>query len=163
MRGQMEKIRTSLATEIGCFRELLTVAERERDILLKGSHQELMDTAQLKLAIAQRLSVAQQERRQLMSRLSPAAGGGQPLRLRDLTAFLPPEDQAPFREALGEAKSLAERLSDMNRVSKRYVEEALDTVDHLLGILSGRGASQGYSPHGRPAAVGRPRILARSV
>lgn len=161
MQQQMRKITSSLAGEIVCFRELLKVAERERDILLKGSHHELIDTAQLKLELGRRLSEMQQDRRRLMEELAPESG--RPLRLRDLAGFLPPEEQAPYRAALGEAQSLAERLSQMSQVSKHYVEEALDTVDHLLGILSGRGAAQGYSPHGRPQAASRPRILTRSI
>lgn len=163
MREQVERIRKGLAGEIVCFRELLQLAERERDILLKGSHQELMDTAQRKLELGQRLAEMQQDRRRLMHELS--ARPGQPLRLRDLAAFLPPQERAPYRAALGEAQSLAERLGEMSRLSRRYVEEALDTVEHLLAILTGQGRfqAQGYAPHGQRPAPARSRILARAV
>lgn len=163
MQDQLQDIRSALGEEIVCFRELLAVAERERDILLKGSHQELMETVQLKLGISQRLSERQRERRRLLEELSPDKR--RPLRLRDLTGFLPPEEQAPFRSALGEAQRLAQRLGDMSATSKRYVEEALDTVEHLLAILTGQGRSQaqGYSPHGQRSAPTRPRILARAI
>jgi hypothetical protein len=163
MQEQLNDIRSTLGEEIVCYRELLSVAERERDILLKGSHQELMDTVQLKLDISQRLAARQGERRRLLEALSPDKR--RPLRLRDLVGFLPPEEQGPFRTALGEAQRLAQRLGDLSAVSKRYVEEALDTVEHLLAILTGQGRSQaqGYAPHGQRPAPVRSRILARAV
>jgi hypothetical protein len=163
MNGELREIRTALGEEIDCYRELLVVAERERDILLKGSHQELMETVQLKLGISQRLSERQDERRRLLEGLSPDKR--RPLRLRDLVGFLPPEEQGPFRAALGEAQRLAQRLGDLSAMSKRYVEEALDTVEHLLAILTGQGKSQaqGYTPHGHRPAPTRSRILARAI
>jgi flagellar biosynthesis/type III secretory pathway chaperone len=164
MNDDVREIRHHIEEEIGCYRELMAVVEQERGILLSGRHEDLLACVEQKLNLAQRLGQVQRERRQAMSRISPDPE--HPLRLRDLGAMLPSEERGPFKEMLVKAQALAERLSQASANNKSFVEEALDTVEHLLGILTGQGRQQGYDANGAMGARAGtcpPRMLVREV
>jgi|GEM_PF-2643927 flagellar biosynthesis/type III secretory pathway chaperone len=159
----LKLIQRHVEDEIGCYRELIQVVERERDILLSGDHSGLPGQAEAKLGIARRLQQTRQARQEVMSRLSPDPES--PLRLRDLAGLLPAAERGVFRALLGRAQSLADNLAAKNQNNQRFVQEALDTVEHLMGILSGQGRGQTYGQGGRrnTAPSGPPRLLAREV
>ncbi len=164
MNSDVQEIKLHIEEEIGCYRELMAVVEQERAILLGGRHEELLACVERKIGLAQRLGQVQEARRQAMSRISPDPD--HPLRLRDLGMMLPNEERGPFRELLVRAQALAERLSQASSNNKAFVEEALDTVEHLLGILSGNGQGAGYGARGAlkaRAGTCPPRMLAREV
>lgn len=146
MQYAVEKITSELAKEVQCYRELLEVVQTERDILLKGDHRQLMGTAEQKLSLTERLSIAQANRREAMIAVSGAPEV--PAKLIDLTPFLPKENRADFRSAVREAARLAKRLNQLNEGNKGFIEEALDTVDHLLGIITGQAKANTYDSRG---------------
>lgn len=164
MNSDVQEIRERIEEEIGCYRELMSVVDQERGVLLSGRHEGLLACAEQKMMLAQRLEKVQEMRRQAMARISPDPD--HPLRLRDLGMMLPHEERGPFQAMLIKAQALAERLAMASANNKTFVEEALDTVEHLLGILAGQGRPQAYDASGamgaRPGPV-MPRMLAREV
>ncbi|MFZ5586615.1 MAG: flagellar protein FlgN [Thermodesulfobacteriota bacterium] len=160
---ELRQIQDLLVQEVTCYRELLAVVDQERAILLSGEHQGLNASAERKLELAKRLEAVRAERLAVMARLSPDPR--RPLRLRDLAASLPPAERAPFKALLGKAQELAEAVNRKNQSNQGFVQEALDTVEHLLGLLSGRGGGQTYGQGGRrqAAPTGPPRLLTREV
>ena len=164
MNPQIHLIRQHIEQEVLCYRQLLEVVEQERQILLNGQHERLLGTNEQKLELAHRLGVVQDERRQALASLSPDPG--RPLRLRDLGDMLSGQERGPFRAMLAKAQQMAERLAQASQTNRSFVEEALDTVEHLLGILCGQSRDHGYTASGARAAQGgptRPRLLAREV
>ncbi len=163
MENIISQIHEKLQEEMGLYRELLQVAQLERDILLSRDHSRLMDTSQDKLELCQRLAQRQQQRRELMARLAPE-GRPAPLRLGEVIALLPPEHQPRFAATHRRLVELVQRLEHLNQENKGFVEEALDTVDHLLGILTGRGQGGcSYSRRGMPQQASGARLVAREV
>ncbi|MFH1058695.1 MAG: flagellar protein FlgN [Pseudomonadota bacterium] len=162
-QAELKQIQAQLAQEVSCYRELLAVVDEERIILLSGQHQGLNTSVERKLGLAARLEKARNERLEMMAKLSPDPR--QPLRLRDLAADLPPDQRGPFRALLAKAQTLAEAVLRKNQANQGFVQEALDTVDHMLGLLSGRGAGQTYGHGGRrqAAPTGPPRLVTREV
>ncbi|MFH1035745.1 MAG: flagellar protein FlgN [Pseudomonadota bacterium] len=164
MNSDVREIKDHIEQEIGCYRELMAVVEQERRCLLEGRHEDLLACVEQKIGLAQHLGQVQESRRQAMSRISPDPL--HPVRLRDLGMMLPTDERGPFRDMLVRAQALAERLSQSSANNKVFVEEALDTVEHLLGILAGQGHQQGYGANGalnHRAATCPPRMLAREV
>ncbi|MGD8562208.1 MAG: flagellar protein FlgN [Desulfarculaceae bacterium] len=157
----ISQIKKHLSDEIECFRDLLTVVEQERDILLEGKHENLMSLSQRKLELSQKLAQTQNQRRRLMEGLSP--NPKEPLRLSDLSRHLPKEERSSFRDLVRILGAMAKRLATMNQLNKGFVEEALDTVEHLLGILTASNRNQCYSAQGSSQAPNLPRLLAREV
>ena len=158
----LRQIQRHIEQEITCYRELIQVVEQERDILLSGDHSGLPVQAEAKLGIARRLGETRQARQDTMARLSPEPGA--PLRLRDLADLLPAAERMSFRALLNRAQALAENLAAKNQANQSYVQEALDTVEHLMGILSGRAQAQTYDQGGRRnTSSGPPRLLVREV
>ena len=146
MQHAVEKITTELAKEVQCYRELLEVVQAERDILLHGDHKQLMGTAEQKLGLTERLAAAQENRREAMVAVSGTPDT--PAKLIDLTPYLPQESRAGFRSTVREAARLAKRLSQLNEGNKGFLEEALDTVDHLLSIITGQNKASTYDCRG---------------
>nr|MCA1905438.1 flagellar protein FlgN [Desulfarculus sp.] len=159
----LKLIQQHIEDEVGCYREMIQVVERERDILLSRDHSGLPEQAEQKLAIARRLHQSRLARQEVMSRISPDPA--RPLRLRDLAGLLPAAERGIFRALLQRAQSLAESLTAKNQANARFVQEALDTVEQLMDILSGRDRSQTYDQEGRRNATssGPPRLLTREV
>lgn len=159
----LKLIQRHIEDEVVCYRELIQVVERERDILLSRDHSGLPEQAEQKMGIARRLHESRLARQEVMSRLSPDPAS--PLRLRDLAGLLPAAERGIFRALLQRAQALAESLAAKNQANARFVQEALDTVEHLMDILSGRQRSQTYSQAGRRDTTqsGPPRLLTREV
>ena len=162
MKPVIESVVEKLGEETQCYRELLALVKEERDILLEGRHERLIPTSEKKLEISQRLAEAQKKRRGLMEEL--AADGKKPLKLSDLVSYLPREKRAPFRAALKNLSAMAKRLAGMNRRNGAFIADALDTVEHLLSILTGQNENQGYGSRGGPMSKqNMPRLVAREV
>ena len=161
MQPVIELIKIELGKEVQGFRELLDVVEEERDILLHGKHERLLDTSERKLTLSQNLSRIQDERRNLMDQLDPERS--EPMKLVDLVQFMDPDDQGPFKATVRRLSVMAEQLNSMNSLNKKFIEEALDTVEHLLGLLTTGMPNPVYGGKGPQHTASRPRIFNREV
>ncbi len=161
MQPVIELIKIELGKEVQGFRELLEVVEAERDILLTGRHERLLETSERKLTLSKNLTLVQEERRKLMEQLDPERTG--PMKLSDLMQFMEREDRDPFKITLRRLSIMADRLNSMNNLNKQFIEEALDTVEHLLGMLTSGAPNPVYGKIGPQQHIQRPRIFAREV
>jgi flagellar biosynthesis/type III secretory pathway chaperone len=161
MEAHLREIALKVEGEVSCLSQLLELLDQEREILLHGRHQDLMGTTQRKISIFHQLNQVQEERRALQQGYA-TEDLPQPT-LGQLSRRLPQPRQGEFRRALLTADDLARKVMSANQANQGYVSEALATVDHLLGLLSGGGVSQGYSPQGATAPPNRPRLFAREV
>ena len=158
----MNQINARLEDEIQSYSELLELVQEEKEILLSGDHDRLLETSEKKLAISGRLLKQQTERRRLMAVLLPK-GGGQ-ARIRDLEPHVNPESRSAFRETARTLTGLAQKVAGLNERNKQFINEALDTVEHLLGILTGRRRYDAYGSKGKvEEAPSSPRFLAKEV
>lgn len=162
MENTISQVYEMLKAEADLYRELLLLAQRERDTLLSRDHSALAGISQEKVMLCQRLAQRQHERRQAMARLAPE-GRQDPLRLRDFIGQLPPEQRGRFSAVHRQLADMATRLTHLNNESRGFVQEALDTVDHLLGILTGRGKGGSYGRRGQPQQAMGARLMTREV
>lgn len=162
MQAVMNEISQKLGQEVELYRRLLDVVIEERDILLEGGHQRLMGTTERKLAICKELAGVQEDRRELMQKLSPDKKV--PLKLSDLEAFLPDREQGPFRSLVGKLRRISARLAELNDTNKSFIEDALDTVEGLLQAITGGGRGAAYGNKGTcKTAPPLPRLVTREV
>lgn len=161
MQSALNEIKILLDLEISCLRQLIDTVGRERDALLQARHEDLLSIGEEKLRLADQMQQLQQKRRLLMSQVTGA--DQQPTKLIELVPHLPPAERTPFRQALNRVSELARRLAKMNQVNRDFVHEALDTVEHMLDVLTGRRDLNGYSPRGPASRPSRPRMLVREV
>lgn len=158
--GIMSAITEHVHTEINYYRQLLRVMEQERDILLKGRHDELMPNCESKLALSEELATIQKERQRLAAYFNTEDFAV--IKLSQLIPLMPEEDRAGFREMLVEADTLSRRMSELNQLNRSYINEALDSIGHMLSILSGQQAG-GYTAKGSRVPINGRRILTREV
>ncbi len=159
MSQTAERIQAELDQEIELNRRLLAVVEQEREILLAGRHQRLMETSQRKVELCGQLAQTQERRRRLAAELSPQ--GRPPARLGELPALVPEEHRPALRRRIAELTHLARQVERLNQGNREFVQEALDTVGHLMGVLAGGGRSQAYGRSAPQATV--PRLVTREV
>jgi len=160
MQTVMEQIVEKLGQETQGYRDLLQLVEKEREILLSGRHEDLIPVSEQKLGLTQHLAETQKQRRALMQSLSP----DHPLKLSDLTTYLPREKRSPFRAALKTLTALSERLASLNQRNAVFINDVLDTVEHLLAILTGQDRKEAYGARGAAAnKPSLPRLLTREV
>lgn len=153
----IRQILTHIHSEVGHYRQLLELVEKEREALLSRDHEALLGLSEDKMRLAEELMKMQVARREMMDSLP-----GRPEKLSDLTGLLPGPARQSFKTAVSQAKNIAKRLSDVSDSNRRYLEEALDTVEHMIGIFTGRNQNQAYGSRGRVPA-GPARFLAREV
>ena len=103
----------------------------------------------------------QDERRRLMDQLDPERPAA--MKLSDLAQFMAPDEREPFKATIRRLSVMAERLNNMNSLNKQFIEEALDTVEHLLGMLTAGMPNPVYGKGGPRQTANRPRIFAREV
>lgn len=163
MRELTRQIEQVIREEIVGFRRLIELAEEEHEILLEGEHQRLMQTAEEKLSLCQELMAKREKRRQLIASLAPGADSHPSLEL--VEPHLEPGRKGPFRQAVAELAALAKRLGRLSDTNRLYLEEALDTVEHLLAIMTGVERDPGgkEGPYRGGKAPNLPRFLAKEV
>ena len=77
---------------------------------------------------------------------------------------MPLESRSGFRETARTLSTLAQRVAGLNELNKQFIQEALDTVEHLLGIMTGRKMRKAYGKKGKvEEAPSISRFLAREV
>ena len=86
-----------------------------------------------------------------------------PPKLIALSAYLPPEDRPYFRDQVNQLAFLAVELNNINNLNKEYLEEALDTVEHILGILTGKEPPSVYGRKNPQKNSGPPRLLTKEA
>jgi flagellar biosynthesis/type III secretory pathway chaperone len=159
MSQTAKRIQAELAREIELNRRLLVVVQQERDILLAGRHQRLMETSQRKVELCGKLAEVQERRRRLAAELSP--DGEPPARLGELLALVPEEYRPALREQVAELTALAREVERTNQGNREFVQEALDTVEHLMAVLASGGRTQAYGRSAPQATL--PRLVTREV
>ena len=154
-----QEIARILAKEVEGLRQLLEVVEQEKQLLLAGSPEDLVPVSEQKLAICRRLEELKAERTRAMERagLDPAS----PAALEELIRWAPSSQRQGLKALVDKARAIARTVARVGENNKRYLQEALDTVDKLLAILTGTDQPQGYGHH-PPRALG-PRLVAKEV
>lgn len=162
MHDALREITSLLETEIGCMRELTDQLVAEKEALLAARHEDLIPISDAKLKLAHRLAEVQDQRRALMKKIGGREGA--PAKLIDLAPYIPKSQRGVFRQAVHTVADMAQRLTSMNQANHDFVNEALDTVEHMINMLSGAGQkSVAYSAAGVMSQTSRPRMVAREV
>ena len=135
------------------------VVEEEKHLLLKGSPEQLVPVSERKLTICKRLEELKAERARAMraAGLDPEAAGA----LDQLINAAPPSGRHGLKALVEKARALARNVARVGENNKLYLQEALDTVEKVLAILTGAEQPKGYGQH-PPRALG-PRLVAKEV
>lgn len=161
MQPAITQILGQLEIEIDAYQELLSLVEQEHQILLKGKHDELVFTSEKKLGLVKHLAKLQENRLAIMRGLLPEQAEAP--RLKDLEPLLPAGLKSGFRLAKNKMTSLAKRLEAANQANRGFIEEALETVGHLIGIFTSSGRDSNYGPKAPREVSAPPRLLVREV
>lgn len=161
MKSVLIQITATINQEIECLRGLLDIVQAERAALLEREPDRLISLAERKIGKCRELGAMQERRRELMRQV--AGDGPAPAKLGDLAAYLEPPERGPFKQAVSRLRELASNLGRINNLNRVHVEEALDTVEHVLSILTGQTGDDRYQARGVPPARQAPRMLARQV
>jgi flagellar biosynthesis/type III secretory pathway chaperone len=156
----MNAIMEHLAMEVNHYRELLTVMEHERDILLQGRHDELASNCERKLLLSEQLASVQNERQRLMAAFS--SDEFTVSKMSELIPLVPEDQRENYRLQLLEADSLSARLRELNAINRSFITEALDSIGSILNIFAGQQNCAYNARGGRDSFCGG-RILVREV
>jgi flagellar biosynthesis/type III secretory pathway chaperone len=156
----MAAIMEHLAMEVNHYRELLTVMEHERDILLQGRHDELTANCERKLLVSEQLASIQNERQRLMAAFNSDEFTVD--KMSELIPLVPEEQRENYRLQLLEAESLSTRLRELNAINRSFITEALDSIGSILNIFAGQ-QNPGYNARGNRNSLRGGSILVREV
>ena len=161
MQPAIDLMKQKLEMEASYFEDLLATVDAERKVLLSGGHDKLAGLSEKKLALCHDLAQVQNERQELAKSIMGKGQG--PAKLIELSERLPKSERAGFRAALHNLDALSQRVQKLNELNQLFVRDALDMVEHLMGIVTQTKDPGTYSPQGGHKRQDKPRILTREV
>ena len=120
-----------------------------------------MANSEYKLEICQQLESVQKTRQELTQGL--VVDGEPVIRLSQLTPLLPAEQRDNFREQLIRADNLSKQLNERNQLNRSFINEALDSIGHVLSIISNHRNAAGYNASGHRLPITASRVLVKGV
>jgi flagellar biosynthesis/type III secretory pathway chaperone len=149
-------------TEISYYHRLLQVLQQERDILLSGQHDQLLLNCESKMSLSEELHDLQSARQELLAQFTVPDEGEEVVKLSQQLPLLEEKQWPEFRALLQEADILSRRLQDLNQINRTYINEALDSIGHILSIFTDQRRGV-YNARGGPVSLSGRKILARKV
>lgn len=145
---ETDRLIEHLNSEISCYKDYISVLQRETENLVARNYQGLFETTGEKEKLLAKLDELGRARKVLMDGLFAALGVENDGRLSTLVNNSRGED----REGLGSCRetivSLAESIKEITQVNTHAVRDSLDNVNKALGLLRQFSTGSVYRPTG---------------
>lgn len=131
----------NLARQSQCYRDLLNLARKKKDILVAGQVQELDKLLAAEHALILRAGRLEEERLSLVKDLAAQRelDAGE-ITLGHLIEGLEEPEQSRARELAGELRELLAELQAENRLNQQLIRQSLDFIEFSLGLFSAKSA-----------------------
>lgn len=136
--------------KIMLYQELNECLKEEREHLIKTDMDALWDVSDKKQSILPRIEAL---RAQILSTLSDASMNhhmdGRPFSLTTVLSVIPHRERERFQKPYLALVNVKAEIEHRSQENKRFVEQSLDFMDELIGILANAGGSNGiYTNNG---------------
>lgn len=166
MQTPIQTLEDLFYEKIMLYQELVDCLSQEKDFLIKTDIDALWEISDKKLAVVKRIESV---RGKILSTLSDASiDHGMDVTSFSLTSLLsliPREARSPFRKAHLSLVGLKAEIRQRSQENKVFVEQSLDFLDELIGILTNAGGTNDVYTKGRilPNKTQGPVLLHREV
>ncbi|WP_422446901.1 flagellar protein FlgN [Thermoanaerobacterium sp. DL9XJH110] len=146
-------IMSLLRDELNAYKELLKLAERKTDVLVKGDVKVLDEITKIEQEMIAKLGRMEAERYDLVKQLAEAMHKDP----SEITAtfvkdVLPPQETENFTKIYQEFKDVLKKIDEKNRVNERLIKKALEYINFSIDLLTGAGEPKtGYGADGQSA------------
>ncbi len=150
MREEIEGILGSLKEEIALHREVVSLLEGDRSLLVELAVKELEESNARKAFVALRIGEAEAERMKLLQKVAEAMGRDpKELRLRDIIALSPGPLAGELEASRQSLQELAGRAAELNERNLRLIHRSLLLFEGTLSaIRRGLEGPGRYGPRG---------------
>ncbi|MGI6485478.1 MAG: flagellar protein FlgN [Thermoanaerobacterales bacterium] len=134
------------------YSELLALADKKRDILIKGDIKLLEEITSIEQEIVIKLGKMEDEREYIISRI--AEGCKKDVSEVDgkfLESMIPEEKAFFFKEQKEKLKAVLHELAEKNKTNERLINKALEYIQYSLRVITEAGRQEtGYNACGNP-------------
>ena len=136
-KADFEPLLNLLGLQMRLHRQLLTLAEEQRQSIIKNALSELEAQVKRQLVLLKQISALEKKRLntaaglQLALNLSP-----RPLTFSDLIPYAPPAQQQSMQELLDEFAALISKLKEANATNRLLLQTNMELNDLMLNLLA---------------------------
>lgn len=137
MHTPMEKLENLFYKKIMLYQELVEVLAEERAFLIKTEMDALWEISDKKQDIARRIEAIRADIIQALSEASVVYQADvTPFSLSAVLSVIPHGERDRFRKHYLSLVNLKAEIRQRSQENKRFVEQSLDFLDELIGILT---------------------------
>lgn len=141
---------------IELHRELLTVAEKKRKVVISGQPDALQNLLKEEDALIAKLETVEEERLKCVGQIAPAAKDVRHVTLHQLLEQMDERDRTAIQGQMKQLLQLIEQLKRENELNQTLVHESLQHVQHTLNVLTKHPAEDYlYGPRQQEPAENR--------
>ena len=128
----------NFAHQVQCYRDLLQLARRKKDILVAGKVQELDKLLGVEQALLLRARQLEEERLSLLEGVGAELNmdPGELTREHLFSRFTAAEKEEAERQEQ-ELREILKQLQEENQLNQQLIQQALDFIEFSRGLLSG--------------------------
>ncbi|MFZ2956796.1 MAG: flagellar protein FlgN [Candidatus Ozemobacteraceae bacterium] len=147
MSGAVERLEKILSEELAIYRELLTLSEKKRKMLLEKFSTELQDIVSEEESRVASLAETEDRRRAEISELT----GDPETSLENLLPQISDLSVRVLIEQIGrELKETLAKIREINQANQRLLEQALELTQYSLKLLTTPPKDVVYRQPGKP-------------
>ncbi|MDA8172537.1 MAG: flagellar protein FlgN [Nitrospiraceae bacterium] len=156
MDENLQKIRDILERQVGEYKDLLKLLQKERLRLMELDGEAVEELSKQKDTVVLKLRLLEQERLRLLEKISAGFGADGLLGLRELAAKT---GNVAFQALRGQLICLLQGIAELNEFNRVLVERSLTVVNRSLETLGARGPAV----QGRGGRSGSGLVVSRNI
>lgn len=135
-----EQLARILEREQAIYDEVLSLADRKKQIIIDGKLRELEEITRRETEIVGILIKLENLRSQTTEQLAAEKGVRELATVRDLLPLLEPQDQLMISSLQARLKGTVTALQNANELNGKLLQQSLDLVDFNLNLISSIGS-----------------------
>lgn len=138
---------------IELHRELLTVAQKKRKVVISGQPDALQNLLKEEDALIAKLETVEEERLKCVGQIAPAAKDVRHVTLQQLLEQTNERERAVIQGQMKRLLQLIEQLKRENELNQTLLRESLQHTRHVLDVITKHPSEDYvYSPKQQPSA-----------
>lgn len=142
-----------MGDQLAAYKELLDIAEKKTDILIKGDVKLLGEITELEQSLILKMGKLEEERFGIVLNLAKEYNkDAEDIKPDLIKGLLPREDSEAFSKIYEELKEVLKQVGERNKTNGKLIQQVLEYINFSIDLLTDVGETKtNYSPDGTSA------------
>ncbi|MFV1951195.1 MAG: flagellar protein FlgN [Nitrospinota bacterium] len=133
----LDDLQTILLDEIDLYRELLSILQKEKEVMIEVSADKIMKCIKEKETLGLKLRMLEDYRISVVKKLSDKLNiPEEDIKLSRLSEIADEPYSSQFKRYSSDIRSLAMSIDEVNRYNKEFIERSLTSIRSSLSMLN---------------------------